>query len=80
MTPIRPKYYGGTSAPNECLNPIPVTFLSIRGTFRFYVRPENLQDPLALQWADYGLQLCCQALSLWGIGGKTRAGYGRMRA
>ena len=79
MTPLRPGYYQGAAAPTDCLGPIPVPFLTVHGDFQFVIRPENPNDAEGRKWAEAAMKLCVQALGTWGIGGKTRAGYGRMR-
>ena len=79
MTPLRPDYYQGKGDPTDCLNPVIVPFLSVQGTLQFAIRPETSSEE-GRKWARVALQLCRQALGNWGIGGKTRAGYGRMRS
>ncbi len=78
MTPHQSGYYGGTAPPSDKGNPLPVSFLSARGTFLIAIECDDPSEA-GKRWATLGLELCKQALRDWGIGGKTRAGYGKMR-
>ncbi|MCC6343672.1 MAG: type III-B CRISPR module RAMP protein Cmr6 [Bryobacterales bacterium] len=77
MTPHYPSYYSGSGPPTECDDPRPISFLSVVGTFQVTIRCLD-SSPDGASWANLGATLCREALSKWGIGGKTRAGYGRM--
>jgi len=64
-------YYAGENVPPaDWDSPIPVKIAAISGSFLFAVRGP-------VYWNDLAMQLLKEALSTWGIGGKTRAGYGR---
>ncbi len=77
LTPHHQEYYMKDAAPTDFDDPNPVTFLSVFGTFLIGV---SCDDPgeNGRKWADVALSLLSDALSAWGIGGKTSSGYGRM--
>ena len=75
MTPHHSAYYMGDKAPTEFESPIPVSFLSIAGTFLLAVTCDD-KSAAGQQWAKKALDLAAEALREWGIGGKTNAGYG----
>jgi CRISPR-associated protein Cmr6 len=81
MTPHYMDYYTGTGnqAPTGQQDPIPISFLSVEGEFLFAIgcAPSVGQED---QWLNLGLRILAEALAQWGIGSKTRAGYGRMVA
>jgi CRISPR-associated protein Cmr6 len=77
MTPHYGNYYMGGAAPSDTMNPNPVSFLSVRGEFLVAVECDD-GGVKGKEWAELGLTLCQEALSDWGVGGKTRAGYGRL--
>jgi CRISPR-associated protein Cmr6 len=66
-------YYREGEWPNDRENPIPVFFLSVRPQLEFTLA---LGGDLVLQKQAMGLLK--DALIEWGIGAKTRAGYGRL--
>ncbi len=68
-------YYAGKpdAAPTDHDEPNPVTFLSVRGDFRVYLSCKSIGGE---EWTTLAMQLLKQALSNWGIGGKTNSGYG----
>ncbi len=83
MTPHHGLYYmagpDDNAAPTDFDDPNPVSFLSVAGAFRVAVScdvPGEVGD----KWARLALKLLTEALGSWGIGGKTNAGYGRLRA
>ncbi len=78
MTTHHPKYYSGArgAVPDDREDPVPVHFLSTRGTFRFVLEAEN-EDPESLKWLNWTMGVLKQALASWGAGGKTSSGYGR---
>jgi CRISPR type III-B/RAMP module RAMP protein Cmr6 len=79
MTPHHGGYYStnGESAPTDYDDPNPVTFLSIAGRFRIAVSCD-VAGVDGKKWTDFAFNLLSNALSDWGIGGKTNAGYGRL--
>lgn len=88
MTPHHSSYYfdeKGETAPTDFDDPKPITFLSIVGTFHIAVScdvdGERDQDGKTEgeKWANLTFDLLTDALKNWGIGGKTNAGYGRLR-
>lgn len=71
-------YYGGDGWPNDYDSPNPVAFLSVRPKARFRIVlgvAPGTQDGAAL--LAIARTLVAGALTEWGIGGKTSAGYGR---
>lgn len=83
MTPHHSSYYGGELKGGQRVNatdfdsPIPVKFLSVRGTFHFVLECEDLSDP-GLKWLSLAAGVLKSALADWGVGGKTSSGYGRL--
>ena len=85
LTPHHPAYYGGRRYPDtdtpvpptDFDDPVPVGFLSIRGTFHFLLSCDDASDH-ARQWLDAAKTLLAEALADWGAGGKTSSGYGRL--
>lgn len=86
MTPHHPNWQvegvEGT-APTDFDSPIPVPCLSVSGGFRFVVSwsgaaagPADGADEK--KWLALVGELIKEAVSDWGIGGKTSSGYGRM--
>jgi CRISPR-associated protein Cmr6 len=77
MTPHHGDYYAGKdAAPTDFDNPVPISFLSISGTFHIALSCDA-PDPGG-KWTGLAFQILSEALKHWGIGGKTSAGYGRM--
>lgn len=85
MTPHHPDYNRDPEkdpkfrAPTDFDSPIPVPFLSVAGKFRVAVSwngPDHDQ-PKAKAWTKRALELLCDALFDWGVGGKTSSGYGQ---
>ena len=81
MTPHHQAYYTekGKNAPADTDTPIPVGFLSVRGRFLLHVCCEEKERKRAEAWEKLVLKLLEEALTAWGIGGKTSSGYGLMR-
>ncbi len=79
MTPHHGGYYSKMDgvAPTDFDDPNPITFLSIVGSFRVIVSCDVSNDD-GEKWAKFAFTLLTNALSEWGIGGKTNAGYGRL--
>jgi CRISPR-associated protein Cmr6 len=73
INPHYPKYYrDGVSAPADYCDPIPVKFVAIAGgvKFKFRYAAQASDEPKLKQWLQ-------EALKDYGIGAKTRVGYGR---
>lgn len=79
ITPHHGDYYSGNGAPTDFDDPVPITFLSVAGTFHIAVSCDNPEDEDGKKWAAFVFELLSEALVQWGIGGKTSAGYGRMK-
>ncbi len=79
MTPHHTDYYAGNqgAAPTDFDDPIPVTFLSVAGTFLVAVACDDTSTTGG-QWTNAAMALLEQALAEWGVGGKTSSGYGRL--
>lgn len=97
MTPHHGDYYGDKRydckgqplqdqliPPTDFDDPIPVQFLSVRGTFHFALS-WNDGAPLPLEeakqradWLAFAKSVLVTALDDWGVGGKTSSGYGRL--
>jgi len=73
MTPHHSAYYAGTGSPTDFDDPIPVPFVHARGRFLVAVICEDAE------WRSFAMTLLSHALSDWGIGAKTAAGYGRLK-
>ncbi|MBE9570168.1 MAG: type III-B CRISPR module RAMP protein Cmr6 [Proteobacteria bacterium] len=63
-------YTKGKQPPADWDAPVPVKILALGGKFLFAVRG-------LAGWNDLVMKILVQALSDWGIGAKTRTGYGR---
>lgn len=73
MTVHHSDYYGGdNAAPADWDDPNPVAFMTTRGTFLVALSGPDAWVARAAEWLTL-------ALEHHGIGGKTRAGYGRMK-
>lgn len=81
MTPHHGDYYGekGTKAPTDFDSPVPVSFLSVTGTFVVALTCDDPSDE-GRRWLHLAMELVKESLATTGIGGKTRSGYGRMIA
>lgn len=78
LTPHQLSYYRdfGADDPNDWTDPIPVTFATVRPGARFLLAVSYAGDDSRL--AVLALAHLLDALRLWGVGSKTRAGYGRL--
>lgn len=82
-TPLTPEivtvhhqdYYGsaGKTAATDFDSPVPAGQIAAQGSFLFIV---ECGDPA---WAKAASELLIQALQEWGVGGKTAAGYGKIK-
>jgi CRISPR-associated protein Cmr6 len=84
LTVHQRSYYGqdkdragvaGERWPNDYDSPNPVGFMSVRPGTKLLIALGG--DP---KWAELALALLTEAISEWGVGGKTSAGYGRGRS
>lgn len=75
VTVHHPEYYksAGAQEATDFDSPVPNAQIAIRGGFLFAV------ECASHAWADFARDVLARALSDWGIGGKTAAGYGRFR-
>jgi CRISPR-associated protein Cmr6 len=82
ITPHHQDYYmskpDNIIPPTDHDEPNPITFLSVRGTFRICLCCDVPDDEGGKGWTNLALQLLKEALGNWGVGGKTSSGYGRM--
>ncbi len=81
MTPHHPDYYEGKSAPpSDQDDPRPLPFLAATGSFSFAVHCDVTGDN-SDKWCEYAANLLQGALTqfTWGVGAKTRQGYGLFR-
>ena len=81
ITPHHGDYYGGTAPlPTDFDDPNPVAFMAVKGCFEVRVGCETggLDEAERAKWLTFALDLTERALTAWGVGGKIRAGYGRM--
>lgn len=73
------KLAGQRVPPTDFDSPVPVPFLSVRGTFQFAVIWNgDPADPDADDWLNWTRDVLTAALADWGVGGKTSSGYGRL--
>lgn len=77
LTPHHSEYYSGKGSPTDSDSPVPVTFLTVAGDFLLAVSCD-VDGELGQKWERLALDLLCEALSEWGVGGKTSSGYGRL--
>ena len=75
MTPHHSDYYSEKDAPTDFDDPIPVTFLSVSGTFSVAISCDA-EGEEAKKWNNLVFDLLSEALTEWGIGAKTNSGYG----
>ncbi|MEM3341602.1 MAG: type III-B CRISPR module RAMP protein Cmr6 [Thermoplasmata archaeon] len=78
MTPHHVEYYSdGKKPPTDFDSPNPVSFLSVQGDFLIPITCQGDGEERK-KWQELGMKLLEDALSQWGVGGKTNIGYGRM--
>lgn len=83
MTPHHPRWQTNEAPPTDFDSPVPVSFLSVQGTFRVGVSwagPRETDADTAAAWTRLAFKILQEALAEWGIGGKTTSGYGRLVA
>ncbi|MCO6445732.1 MAG: type III-B CRISPR module RAMP protein Cmr6, partial [Anaerolineae bacterium] len=77
MTPHYPGYYrdSGATPPSDDQSPVPISFITVAAgcVFRFAV---GWRGPKNLEAREFAADLLADALSEFGIGAKTAAGYG----
>lgn len=81
MTPHHPKWQTNEAPPTDFDSPVPVSFLSVAGTFEVrlcWSGPAGTAPDQAEAWTALAMRLLREALAEWGVGGKTRSGYGRL--
>lgn len=61
---------------SDFADPTPINFLTAEGEFEIFIGSSNLEADK--QWIDFAFSLTEAALNNYGIGGKIRAGYGKM--
>lgn len=88
MTPHHTEYYGGKRSSRGAQkgelipatdfdSPVPVQFLSIRGSFHLALSC-GADSEAGRPWLAWAKDLLTTALRDWGVGGKTSSGYGRL--
>jgi hypothetical protein len=80
MTPHHPKWQMNEAPPSDFDSPNPVSFLSVAGSFDLRLSwsgPAETPPEQAKAWTELAMEILCEALSEWGVGGKTSSGYGR---
>lgn len=83
MTPHHPKWQTDKTLPTDFDSPVPVSFLSVSGTFQVrlsWCGPIETPPERAQAWTRLAMDLLQEALAEWGVGGKTSSGYGRLVA
>ena len=81
MTPHHPKWQINEAPPTDFDNPVPVSFLSVAGTFEVRLSwsgPAAIPSDQAESWTSVTMTIVEEALAEWGVGGKTSSGYGRL--
>lgn len=61
---------------SDFADPTPINFLTVRGKFEIFIGCSNLEADK--KWIEFAFGLVEAALRDYGIGGKIRAGYGKM--
>lgn len=78
MTPHHKDYYNnGSQYPTDFDDPSPIRYLSVHGDFLFSLSTEDTSDT-GKAWLKWTFQVMSAALDVFGIGGKTTSGYGRL--
>ena len=62
---------------NDFADPDPINFLTVKGEFEIFIGCCNLEADR--KWIEFSFSLVEEALKNYGIGGKIRAGYGKMK-
>lgn len=79
LAPHQGVYYRefGQAGPNDWADPMPVSFLTVKPGTCFLLAISPLDA--GMEGAELAMAHLLDALEEWGIGAKTRAGYGRLR-
>ena len=76
MTPHHSDYYSGKAErPTDFDDPNPISFLTVRGKFEFWIGCECNDK----NWTEFAFKIVEAALQSYGIGGKINSGYGKMK-
>jgi CRISPR-associated protein Cmr6 len=81
MTPHHPKWQTNEAPPTDFDSPVPVSFLSVTGTFDMRISwsgPVDTPPEKTDAWTGLAMEILREALAEWGAGGKTSSGYGRL--
>lgn len=81
MTPHHPKWQTNEAPPTDFDSPVPVSFLSVTGSFQMRLSwngPVGTPPDLATEWTGRAMTILKEAIAEWGVGGKTSSGYGRL--
>lgn len=78
MTPHHPKWQLDEAPPTDFDSPVPIPFLSVAGSFDVRLSWSGPSSDQAEAWTKLTMQILTEALSEWGVGGKTSSGYGRL--
>jgi CRISPR-associated protein Cmr6 len=81
MTPHHTKWQTNEAPPTDFDSPVPISFLSVAGTFDVRLSwsgPAGASQDQGEAWTKLAMQLLREALAEWGVGGKTSGGYGRL--
>lgn len=80
LTGHHDNYYQGKGPASDYESPNPVGFLSVRPGVQLLLAIDLApgEDVAYEPWVDFAYGLLIDALSDWGIGSKTAAGYGRL--
>jgi CRISPR-associated protein Cmr6 len=77
ITPHHQSYNQGLhQAPRDDDSPVPVPFLTVKADFRVIL---SCEDPVYAEWLNIAQKIVSHAVTEMGIGGKTNAGYGRIK-
>ncbi|SIS57255.1 type III-B CRISPR module RAMP protein Cmr6 [Alicyclobacillus vulcanalis] len=80
MTVHYPSYYREVDTPHGMDDPIPIYFLSLDCPTFLLRLGIDCADPKAEAWLAWSWERLLDALTSWGVGGKTSSGLGRARA
>ncbi len=79
LTVHHPKYYQSGAEPSDTEDPIPVPFMSAKGSFLVAIELHPSLDPSQHgHWLEAAWECLRLGLEHHGIGSKTNAGYGRV--
>jgi CRISPR-associated protein Cmr6 len=81
MTPHHSKWQTNEAPPTDFDSPVPVSFLSVTGTFDVrlsWAGPQTIPSDQKGAWTTLAMKILEEALAEWGVGGKTNSGYGRL--